>query len=169
MLRATLEQRPNWQTYGLIFALTYGALLVGGWITSLSLMEWYPLLHKPVFTPPNWAFPVAWNTLYLLMAAATCRLWQTRHGKSLKNPLILFALQLALNILWSALHFGLRHIDWALIEIVLMWGLAWPMVMAYFRTDRWAGVLMLPYLGWLTFACVLNFMLWRLNLGSVSP
>lgn len=150
-------------SYLLIFILTYGALVLGGLITRPALMDWYPTLTKPSFTPPNWVFPVAWNLLYLLLASATCRLWAKAHTSGLRQPLTWYGLQLGLNVLWSTLYFGMHQIGWALAEILAMWVLAWPFAYSYWKRDKVAALGLVPYLGWLTFACLLNLRIWQLN------
>lgn len=124
---------------------------------------WYAGLDKPSFTPPNWLFPVAWNTLYVLMALAAARV-AGLPGAGL--ALALFAAQIALNTLWTPTFFGAHRMGLALLVLVVLWLVVAAMLVAFWRLDTWAGVMILPYLAWLTLAGALNAALWRLNPGA---
>lgn len=163
MINILTTLRTGKMPYALIFVITYGALIVGGLITRPALLDWYPTLVKPSLTPPNLVFPLVWNTLYLLLALATCRLWAKTQGQGIQVPLQWYGVQLVLNILWSTLHFGLHQIGWALVEIAVLWVLAIPFWITYRQRDRLASMLLLPYMAWLTFATYLNYSLWQLN------
>lgn len=141
-------------------ALCLSVGLIGGWVTAPALPGWYAGLAKPTFNPPNWIFGPVWTALYILMAIAAWLVW--RRGEA-RTALRLFALQLVLNALWSPLFFGLHRIDLALIDIVLMWAAIAATALAFRHPSLLAAVLMLPYLGWVSFASGLNLALWRLN------
>jgi tryptophan-rich sensory protein len=126
-----------------------------GFATSAAVRDWYPALAKPFFNPPPWVFAPAWTLLYVLMAVAAWRVWRT-------GPL-LFGLQLALNLLWSVLFFGLRSPGLALAEVVLLWLAIAATALSFRPHDKTAAVLMLPYLAWVSFAAVLNAAIWYLN------
>lgn len=144
--------------------LCLGASWVAGWATSTSVATWYPTLEKPWYTPPDGAFAPVWLALYLLMAVAGWRVWR-RVGFTEGGVLALglFALQLVLNVLWPLLFFGLQEIGWALLEIALLALAILATTVAFWRIDRGAGILMLPYLAWVAFAGLLNLGFWRLN------
>ena len=125
--------------------------------------EWYRALHKPWFNPPGWVFGPVWTLLYASMAVAAWMLWRRRGFRAARIPLMLFALQLVLNAAWTPLFFGLHRPGLAFAEIVLLWLAIAATVAAFFRDVRWAGWLMTPYLAWVSFAAVLNFALWRMN------
>jgi tryptophan-rich sensory protein len=124
---------------------------------------WYAGLAKPAWTPPGWVFAPVWTTLYLLMAVAAWLV--TLHGqwRQRRLPLALFSLQLAVNAAWSWLFFGLQRPDWALVNIIVLWGLVTMTVVLFLKTRRGAGILLLPYWGWLTLATALNAEIWRIN------
>jgi tryptophan-rich sensory protein len=136
---------------------------LGGIVTQTSIDTWYPTLAKPSWTPPNWAFPVAWTILYAMMGAAASLVWRSaRPGRRLW-PLILFAVQLALNVVWTSLFFGLRSPGLAVIDIVLLVLAIVVTIVAFWRVRPAAGWLLLPYLAWVAYATTLNFAIWQAN------
>lgn len=137
---------------------------LGGAITATSVGTWYPSLEKPFFNPPNWVFAPVWTTLYVLMATAGWRIWRSRATwPARRSALAVFALQLGLNLLWSALFFGARRPDWALIEIVLLLAVIMVNAVRFWRIDRPAGALFVPYVLWVGYAMALNAAIWWLN------
>lgn len=143
--------------------LSFAAGAIGGRATYPAIPGWYQSLEKPSWTPPDWLFGPAWTTLYILMGVAAWLVW--RHGgwRSQKRPLTLFVVQVVLNALWSLLFFGMRNPGLGMAEIVLLWLAILATLIAFWRVSRVAGGLMVPYLGWVTFAAALNFAVWRLN------
>ncbi|MDT1060696.1 TspO/MBR family protein [Paracoccus sp. CPCC 101403] len=121
---------------------------------------WYDGLRKPSFTPPRWVFPVAWTTLYLLIAWAGARL-AVLPGAGLAMGL--WAAQVALNTLWTPVFFGAHRTGAAMAVIALLWLVVTALVVQAFGLDIWTGVMLLPYLGWLTLASALNFSIWQNN------
>jgi benzodiazapine receptor len=115
--------------------------------------EWYNGLRKPPFNPPRWVFAPVWTTLYVLMGIAAWRVWRRRRPRP---ALWLFVTQLALNFAWSFIFFNAREIDLAFAEIVVLWTFVAATTIAFWRADRVASWLMLPYLGWVSFAAILN-------------
>jgi tryptophan-rich sensory protein len=129
-----------------------------------SIRNWYAGLHKPAFTPPDWVFGPIWTLLYLLMGIAAYAVW--KRGLSnwqVRHALVMFIVQLALNIAWSVLFFGLHSVVAGLIDIALLWFAIMFTLFAFFKLSTTAGVLMMPYFLWVSFAMILNFSLWLLN------
>lgn len=124
---------------------------------------WYAGLAKPAWTPPGWVFAPVWTILYLLMAVAAWLVTLNGEWRQRRLPLALFILQLAVNAAWSWLFFGLQRPGWALLNILMLWGLVSVTVVLFLNTRRVAGILLLPYWGWLTLAAALNAAIWRLN------
>ncbi len=124
--------------------------------------EWYERLIKPRLTPPNWVFPPVWTLLYLMMAIAAWLVWRVADRKRVL-PLTLFVVQLLLNATWSWLFFGLQKPGIAFIDIALLWLAIVLTTIAFWRVKIVAGVLLLPYLVWTTFAIYLNWEILRLN------
>ena len=121
------------------------------------------MLKKPSWNPPGWIFGPVWTALYTIMAVAA---WLVRRqggwGKQ-RKPVLIFLVQLALNALWTPLFFGLHPPGVVFTEIVLLW-LAIAATLAAFRRVSLIGAgLLVPYLAWVSFAAVLEFTLWRLN------
>lgn len=153
------------QWLGLVgfLAACYLVAGIGSIFTAPAIKGWYRGLHKPSFNPPNWVFGPVWGLLYFMMALAAWMVWQRvglGHGAW---PLWLFTGQLVLNLLWSFIFFGLRRPGWAMAEIVLLWLAIGATAIAFWQVWQAAGWLMAPYWGWVTFAAVLNFAIWRLN------
>ena len=150
----------QWLMLAGFLVVTFGVATVGGIATSGSLRSWYPTLTKPAWNPPGWVFGPVWTALYAMMAVAAWLVWrQAGWG----GPLAMFGVQLALNAAWSPLFFGLRRIDLALGDIVLLWAAIVATMVAFCKVTPAAGWLFVPYLLWVTFAAALNFALWRLN------
>jgi tryptophan-rich sensory protein len=145
------------------FALTFLTSVIGGMATAESVATWYPTLAKPSFNPPNWIFAPVWATLYAMMALAGWRIWRFRGFAGSQRELTLFGVQLVLNCLWSILFFGLRQIGWALADIVILLVLIVVTAVLFWRRERLAGLLLVPYAIWVAFAAVLNFAIWRMN------
>jgi len=141
-----------------------GAGVIGSLFTRSSIPTWYATIEKPSFTPPNWVFTPVWITLFGLMGISLFIIW--RRGlaeKKIGKALGIFGVQLILNILWSALFFGLRSPLAGLIDIAVLW-IAIALTCFYFyMISKAAGVLLAPYLVWASFAVVLNASIWRLN------
>jgi len=144
-------------------AVCFGAAALGSLATAQGVDTWYATLRRPAWTPPNWVFGPVWTALYLMMAVAAWRVWLTGPWRRTAWPLGLFAVQLALNVVWSVLFFGLRMPGAALVEIVVLWIAILATTVAFFRYSRLAGTLLIPYLAWVGYAISLNFGLWRLN------
>lgn len=144
-------------------ALCLGVGALGAAVTQTSVDDWYARLAKPSFNPPDAVFGPVWTTLYVMMAIAAWRVWRTADSPSRRGPLTLFLLQLALNLGWSTVFFGLQKIGAAVATIVVLDVGVIVTMLAFRAVDRIAGLLMVPYLAWVAFATVLNIALWRLN------
>ena len=131
--------------------------------TARSVGDWYAGLNKPSWTPPSAVFAPVWSALYVMMGVAAWLVWRRGGLTAVAVPLALFGIQLALNVAWSAIFFGLRRPGWAFVEIVALWALILATVIAFRRISPTAGYLLLPYLAWVTFAAALNLAIWRAN------
>jgi benzodiazapine receptor len=141
-----------------IFLIACGAAATTGMIFKPG--EWYAQLDKPSFTPPNWAFPVAWTIIYLLLAWAGYRLTLLPGSQDI---LALWAAQIALNTLWTPVFFGARRVFAAMLILALLLLVVAVMVVATLRLDLVTGLILLPYLLWLAVAFALNFSILRNN------
>jgi translocator protein len=160
---------PAASTRSMIFLLIAVVIVtatswMGSVITASSLAGWYSGLNKPWFNPPNWVFPVAWTTLFLLMAFSFWRiLRQVDGGPSRNTAIFAFMVQVLFNLSWSFAFFGARSPFAGLCVAVGLLASVAAMVMTFRRIDRLAGNTQLPYLAWVSFALVLNFTIWRIN------
>jgi tryptophan-rich sensory protein len=136
---------------------TMGALFPPG--------DWYEELAKPDWRPPNWIFAPAWTLLYLTIGVAGWLIWQRVGFAGARLAFIVFFLQLILNAAWTPLFFGLHRPDLAFVEIVVLWLSILATIALFYPIVPAAGLLLLPYLAWVTFASALNFAIWRLNVG----
>ena len=151
-----------------ISAVVATCLAVGyfsGMVTRSAITTWYPTLIKPSFNPPNWIFAPVWSLLYTMMGVAAGLVWNEIDSKKeiVKKALIVFAIQLILNALWSFLFFGLKNPLLAGIEIVVLWLLIYETYIQFSKIDKIAGYLFIPYLAWVSFAALLNGSIWWLN------
>ncbi|MGB2696678.1 MAG: TspO/MBR family protein [Candidatus Zixiibacteriota bacterium] len=137
---------------------------IGSLFTRLSVSSWYISLNKPSFTPSGWVFGPVWITLYVLMGISAFIVWSKGfNNREVKVALIVFGVQLILNAFWSAAFFGLRSPFAGLIVIAALWVFILLTILYFFRVSGMAGVLLLPYIGWVSFAAVLNASLFVMN------
>jgi len=137
---------------------------VSGFSTKNSVAGWYITLNQPPLNPPSWIFGIVWPILYILMGIAAGLVWNKGWADpNVRTALICFGIQLLLNGLWSTLFFGLHRIDWAMIEILLLWIMILVTTVLFYRASRPAGLLLLPYPAWVIFAVYLNAGFWFLN------
>ena len=141
-------------------ALCFGASITGVFVSTTG---WYAGLHKPFWNPPGWIFGPVWTLLYVLMAIAAWLVWREGGWKRQRLPLGIFLLQWLLNALWTPLFFGLHRSGLAFAEILLLWLALVATIRSFWSVRIAAGILLLPYLGWVTFAGALNFAIWHLN------
>jgi len=148
----------------LSIAICQLAGFVGSIFTRTSVGTWYANLEKPSFTPPNWVFSPVWITLFVLMGIAAFLVWNKGlSDQRVKIALSIFAVQLILNVLWSVMFFGLRSPLAGLIEIAILWIAILLSIFYFLKVSNIAGILLMPYILWVSFAAVLNFSIWRLN------
>jgi len=138
-------------------------LAASGSALFVSVDGWYESLVKPSWNPPAWLFGPVWTALYVIMAIAAWLVWREGGWSAQRRPLGLFLAQWVLNALWTPLFFGLHRPDIAFAEILVLWVVLALTVRAFWRVRRIAGLLLVPYLAWVSFAAFLNFTLWRLN------
>lgn len=154
--------RRYWPAAPIALLLSLGVGALGGALTDLG--PWYQQLVQPSWKPPDWAFGPAWTTIFLLCAAAASIAWVNADSPSARRRLVIaFAINAALNLLWSALFFTWKQPTLALIEIAPLWLSVLAITVVSWRIARLAGVLLLPYLAWVAFAATINFGVVTLN------
>lgn len=140
------------------------AAALGAAATSTSVGNWYLALDKPAWRPPDWLFGPVWTVLYFMMAFAAWLVWRQEKRQATRIALACFATQLLLNVGWSVVFFGLRRPGLAFAEIILLWLAIAATVLSFRKVSLAAALLLTPYIAWTTFAAILNFAIWRLNL-----
>ena len=144
------------------------AAAAAGAVATSSAGSFYEQLTRPGWAPPASVFGPVWTVLYLLMGIAAWLVWRERGFRGARAALSLFLVQLALNGLWSWLFFAWQRGAWALGEVLVLWVVILATLVAFWRVRPLAGMLLVPYLAWVTFATALTYTLWRANPAVLS-
>ena len=155
--------KRNWKTYLLWIALAEGVGLLAGWLTREGTDFYKEFVEKPMLAPPAILFPIVWGILYALMGFGAARVRLTPPAKERSVGLNLFVSQLIVNFFWSLIFFNLMAYGFALVWLGLLWVLILWMIFAFWKSDRLAAWLQIPYLLWVSFAGYLNWGVWVLN------
>ncbi len=153
----------DWTLFAIFLAACFAAGSTGA---MFEPGKWYESLSKPWWTPPNWLFPVAWATLYLCIAVAAARVAPLEGSH---YAMAFFALQIALNTLWTPVFFGLKRMGAGMVVLVALWIAVAATLGTFWSLDRIAGLLFVPYLVWVTVAGALNYTVWRMNPQAARP
>lgn len=146
----------------LIIPLSIGAL--GGFFTMEAVKTWYTTLNKPSFNPPNYLFGPVWSTLYAIMGIASYLIWKRRNvAKNYTLAASVYFIQLVLNLMWSFIFFYQQQIGLALIEIIILLVAIIANSIVFYRINKVAGLLYIPYIMWVSFATVLTYSIYMLN------
>lgn len=143
--------------------LCFIAAAVGSHYTEKSVDTWYPSLNKPVYTPPDWVFPVVWSILYFLMGISLATVLTQGSREQIGIPVSLFALQLLLNMAWSFIFFGQKNPLGGFVTVILLWFTVAFTTLTFASIAFEAGLMLIPYLIWVSFALVLNYGIVRAN------
>lgn len=136
---------------------------VSGIATSANIPNWYVTLNKPSFNPPNYLFAPVWTTLYLLMGISFYLILKTPQIEQRKKAVIAFTVQLCLNFMWSFLFFAFHAIGFALIEIIMLLCCILWMIFTFYKINKIAAIINIPYILWVSFASILNASIYILN------
>ena len=136
---------------------------LSGYATIDGVTGWYTALHKPSFNPPNYLFGPVWSLLYLLMGVSLFLILKAKKSPARSKAIVAFTIQIVLNFFWSIIFFRFHAIKFALAEIVLMWVAILWMIVAFYRVNRTASLIQLPYIAWVSFASILNAAIFYLN------
>lgn len=147
----------DWSVFVVFLAACCAAAATG---SLFQPGDWYRDLRKPVWTPKNWMFPVAWTTLYL-MSAFAATLVAVLDDNAM--AMAFWALQIGLNALWTPVFFGLKRIKAGMFVLVCLWLSVLGTLVAFSYLSTTAALLMAPYLLWVTVAGALNAAVWRMN------
>ena len=151
----------NWKSLfiNIIICLGVGAL---SWLLTRNNMNLYETIKQPALAPPSWLFPVVWNILFILMGIS-CYLIEETESADKTNATLAFWFQLFLNFIWSPVFFNLRNFGLAFIILIAMWFAILYMIISFYRINKTAALLQIPYLLWVTFAGYLNLQIYLLN------
>lgn len=153
-----------WVKLAASLLIPLAAGVIGSIYTAPNIESWYNGLVKPALTPPNTIFAPVWTTLYIMMGIALFLVWRRgTHFPQVGAGLAIFALQMGLNTLWSLAFFGMRNPLAGVIVIILLWLAIAATIAQFWRVSRWAGLFLVPYLCWVSFAAYLNISVWWLN------
>jgi len=145
----------------ILLTMSIGGL--SGYATLDGVTGWYITLHKPSFNPPNYLFGPVWSLLYLLMGVSLFLILRAEKSPARRKAIAAFAIQLVLNFFWSIIFFRFHAVGIALAEIVLMWLTILWMIVAFYRVNKTASLIQLPYISWVSFAAILNAVTFYLN------
>jgi translocator protein len=161
--------------------------ILGSIFTAPAIKSWYYFLNKPSFSPPNWLFAPVWTILFLLMGISLYLAWSKDFKANVpekgiekkawnkiseklwsgswreENAVLIFVIQLVLNIFWSVIFFGLKSPDFAFVEILMLWFAILYTIINFYRISKPAAYLLIPYLLWVSFAAFLNLSIWLIN------
>ena len=151
---------PPWAMLVLFLIVVFSVSVIGGLFTASSVGTWYEGLARPSWRPPNWLFGPVWTLLYAMMAVSAWLVWK----KAGFGPaLLMFAVQLLINGIWSPVFFGAQSLGGGLVVIVALWFAIVGTIAMFWPVSLAAALLLLPYLAWVSFATVLNAAIWRMN------
>lgn len=158
------NKKISWKALITCFIIIFIVSLIGSSFTYSSVnTPWYQSI-KPSITPPNWVFPIVWTILYILIALSMYYAWMSSKNKKQKKLVIIFfTLNLYFNILWTILYFGQQNILGAFADIILMWISIISLIFITHKINKISAYLLIPYLLWVSFAGVLNY----LSLGLI--
>ncbi len=144
--------------------LCFAVEIAGGWLTQTSVNDWYQTLNKPSFNPPNWVFGPVWTVLYVLIAVSGWLVYCTPDSSSRRRGLVIYGVQLCLNVLWSFCFFFLKNPWLGFLDILALLGVIAGMIVLFWPVSRAASVLLWPYLIWTCYAMLLNASIVILNI-----
>ena len=137
---------------------------VGAIVTLSQISTWYATLAKPWWSPPNWLFGPIWTTLYVLMGIALFLVWREGiHRRDVRFAILIFAVQLVLNLLWSVVFFSFHALFGSFIIVMFLWLAILANIIAFLIITKWAGFLLVPYIIWVSIASYLNYSVYLLN------
>lgn len=145
----------NWKRLLISILISLGVGIVAGLLTRSSVMD-YAMLEKPSFAPPSWLFPIVWGVLYILMGISAYIIYDS-FCSNRTNAIRLYGIQLALNFLWPIIFFNLKLYFFAFIWILSLWVAIILMTISFYRCNKFAAYLQIPYLLWVTFATLLTY------------
>jgi tryptophan-rich sensory protein len=158
-----VKKQWPWKTYAFWILLAEGVGALSGFLSREGTRRYLETVEKPPLSPPGMVFPIVWTVLFALMGIGAARIFLMPPSAGRRRALELFLVQLAVNFFWSILFFNWSAYALSLFWLLLLWGLVLWMLVSFYRLDRPAGLLQIPYLLWISFAAYLNLGVWLLN------
>ena len=154
-----MKKRGSWKILIICLLIVFAIASISSVFTSSSVnSQWYSSI-KPSITPPNYVFPIVWNILYFLIALSLYFSWISASKQKHKIIVIVFGINLLLNALWSFLFFFLQQFAIAFFDLILIWLTIWAMILATYKINKKSSFLLIPYLLWVSFAGILNYLI----------
>jgi translocator protein len=139
-----------------------------GAAASIHAASFYQEMVRPTWAPPGWLFGPVWSLLYALMGIAAWMVWRVGGFRAARVALVLFVMQLLVNAGWSWLFFAWHSGLWSMVDIVVLDVFVIATIVHFWRVQRGAALLLMPYLLWIAFATVLNWAMWQANPGLLG-
>lgn len=158
-----MKRKKLWISFAIFILICLIVQIVGSLWTKETVSTWYPTLIKPSWTPPDWVFGPVWFSLYIMIAISGWLIYRTRDSHRRTTALIFYGCQLSLNFIWSFLFFSLQSPLLGGIDIILLLLFIIFTIANAWSVNRWASLLLIPYLVWVTYATTLNIGIWLLN------
>ena len=153
----------QWKIYLLWISVTEGVGTLAGLLTMDAMDQYGGVIVQPPFAPPSWVFPVVWIILYALMGIGAALVSLSVDSPYRNRALNVFVAQLIVNFFWSLIFFRASAYGFAFFWLLLLWVLVLWMIIAFWKADRTAAIMQIPYLLWVSFAAYLNYCVWQLN------
>ncbi len=158
-----MKNKNKLKTYFVFFLITGLVAGISSLITSSGMDRYQATAIKPSLTPPDIVFPIVWSILFALMAISASRVWLTDNSRLRNHAILSYGFQLFFNFFWSILFFNLQAYKLAFIWLIGLLILIFIMIIKFYKADKVAGLLQLPYFIWVCFAGYLNYMTFMLN------
>ena len=155
-------KKQTWKIYGVAIGIPLAVGALSGFLTR-SGIDNLQNVQQSALTPPEIVFPIVWTILYTLMGISLARVWMTEESMTRTRGLAVFLFQLIFNFFWSIFFFNMQAFVLSLLWILGLWVLIGWMILLFYRVDKAAGLLQIPYFLWVTFATYLTYQVWRLN------
>ena len=157
-----VNKRNKLWTYAVAVAIPLAVGALAGFLTWEGVTD-FQTFAKSSLTPPGWVFPLVWTILYTLMGISLARIWMAPEGAERSRGLSLFLYQLIFNFFWSIFFFNMNAFGFSLLWILALLVLIGLMIRSFYRVDKSAALLQVPYFLWVTFATYLTYTVWKLN------
>lgn len=166
MSNQPVQTRFNFFALIISIAITLGVGVLGSMLTVPSVGTWYTTINKPSFNPPNWLFAPVWTSIFVLIGISAYLVWERRASIAhFPRTVAIYAIQLVLNVMWSFLFFYVHSIGMALFEIIVLLIVIIINARVFYKINKAAGLLFIPYILWVSFATFLTFSIFNLNHG----